>query len=200
MRPTLIPMITAVIRLVAPSLRMALPRWNSTVFSETDRISAISQFVLPSLHHFRHSTSFDVRRPAETSLQGELPWSRRMASPALWSRAEIFVPPIWKLRPRMKCPTRIQLISRPEIGLLRRNAQNRSFPETTGNLQNNSIHVGQAKAGLRPKGEVCPNLPGLGGSLRGSRGRECREAAPRCRLPFFTRVILRSIEFAPATR
>src|SRR5712692_6741723 len=37
MSPSLIPMITAVIRLLAPSFLMELLRWNSTVFSDMVR-------------------------------------------------------------------------------------------------------------------------------------------------------------------
>ena len=62
MSPSLIPMITAVIRLLAPSFLMELLRWNSTVFSDMVRISPISQFVFPSLHHRRHSSSCEVSR------------------------------------------------------------------------------------------------------------------------------------------
>jgi len=78
------PTMTAVIRLVAPSLRMALPKWNSTVFSEIESIVPISQLVLPSLHHFKHSTSFDERRPP------------------LASKLPIPGPSMKKLRTRMK--------------------------------------------------------------------------------------------------
>lgn len=59
--PHLMAMTTAVIRLQAPSFRIALDRWNSTVFSDVDEISPISQLVFPSLHQRRHSNSFAVR-------------------------------------------------------------------------------------------------------------------------------------------
>jgi hypothetical protein len=51
--------------LLTPSFLMVLERWNSTVFSEIERISPISQFVFPSLHQLRHSVSLCVSASLE---------------------------------------------------------------------------------------------------------------------------------------
>src|SRR3954447_1743606 len=67
MIPSWMPFTTAVTRLLTPSFLIVLERWNSTVFSEIEMISPISQLVFPSLHHFKHSVSFEVRELATPS-------------------------------------------------------------------------------------------------------------------------------------